>query len=381
MQTDELVVGDRRVLDTTGLEVLVSALLDRSFRVLGPVVRDGAVRLIDIGAVSDLPAGWADEQEAGRYRLHRRDDGRLFGHANGPQSWKQFLLPPRQLLWRATGDSSDIRLEGGTDGAGEGRLGARPLAFFGVRPCDLRAIAVLDRIYRDSAHPDPGYVARRRSLFLVALNCTEPGGTCFCTSMGTGPRADGEFDLAVTEVAPGQLVVTVGSAAGASLLASVPSRPATAEDVAGAERQVDEAAARMGRELPDAASLPALLRRTLEHPRWDQVAERCLSCANCTMVCPTCFCSTVDDVTDVTGEHAERWRRWDSCFTADHSYLHGGSVRSSTRSRYRQWLTHKFGTWWDQFGTSGCVGCGRCITWCPVAIDVTEELQALREEP
>ena len=135
-------------------------------------------------------------------------------------------------------------------------------------------------------------------------------------------------------------------------------------------------AEQMGREL-ETDGLRELLERNREHPRWDEVSERCLTCGNCTMVCPTCFCTSVEDVTDLTGEEAERWREWDSCFSLDFSYVVGGSVRSSSRSRYRQWMTHKLGTWWDQFGSSGCVGCGRCITWCPVGIDVTEELANL----
>jgi Fe-S-cluster-containing hydrogenase component 2 len=116
----------------------------------------------------------------------------------------------------------------------------------------------------------------------------------------------------------------------------------------------------------DTTGIQQLLADNLEHPRWDDVASRCLTCANCTLVCPTCFCHGVEDTTDLTGDHAERWRHWDSCFTLDYSYVHGGTVRSSTRSRYRQWMTHKLGTWFDQYGTSGCVGCGRCTTWCPV---------------
>jgi ferredoxin len=132
----------------------------------------------------------------------------------------------------------------------------------------------------------------------------------------------------------------------------------------------------MGRSL-DTADLPGLLARNLEHPRWEEVAKRCLSCGNCTLVCPTCFCSDVSDVSDVSGT-VERQRRWASCFDLDHSYLHGGPVRLTTASRYRQWLTHKLSTWWDQFDESGCVGCGRCLTWCPVGIDLTEEAAAIR---
>jgi Fe-S-cluster-containing hydrogenase component 2 len=137
----------------------------------------------------------------------------------------------------------------------------------------------------------------------------------------------------------------------------------------------------VGRRLDDPAAVPAGLQAALEHPRWDDVARRCLTCGNCTMVCPTCFCTQVTDTTDLTGDHAERWRRWDSCFTLEYSHVHGGSVRTSTRSRYRQWLTHKLSTWHDQFGTTGCVGCGRCIAWCPVGIDLTEEVRALLAAP
>ena len=135
----------------------------------------------------------------------------------------------------------------------------------------------------------------------------------------------------------------------------------------------------MGRAM-DTTNIKQLLYDNPEHPQWDKVAGRCLSCANCTMACPTCFCSTVEDVSDLTGKHAERWRKWDSCFSLEFSYIHGGHVRQSTKGRYRQWMTHKLASWQDQFGTSGCVGCGRCITWCPVGIDITEEVKAIRAD-
>jgi sulfhydrogenase subunit beta (sulfur reductase) len=134
----------------------------------------------------------------------------------------------------------------------------------------------------------------------------------------------------------------------------------------------------MGRTL-DTEGLKDVLSRNFDSLHWEEIAKRCLSCGNCTMVCPTCFCASVEDSSDLTGQKAERVRKWDSCFSRDFSYIHGGQIRSSVMSRYRQWMTHKLGYWQDQFGSSGCVGCGRCITWCPVGIDITEEARALRK--
>lgn len=360
-------------LDRDGLQALLGALRERGYLVIGPTVREGAIVYDEVTSIGDLPEGWTDEQDGGKYRLQRRDDSALFGYAVGPHSWKQFLLPPRQMLWRATKNAEGFEVE--TNDAEPPRL-----AFLGVRGCELRAIEVQDRVFAGGKHADPSYVARRESAFIIAVNCGKAAGTCFCVSMGTGPKVASGFDLALTELigANGQhFVVEVGSDRGAEVLAAVARGDASTDQREAAEAVVRETASQMGRQL-DTDGIKDLLYRSYDSARWDDVAERCLTCGNCTMVCPTCFCTTVEDVTDLTGEHAERWRRWDSCFTMDFTYIHGGSVRSSTKSRYRQWLTHKLGTWIDQFGTSGCVGCGRCIAWCPVAIDLTEEVAALR---
>jgi sulfhydrogenase subunit beta (sulfur reductase) len=242
---------------------------------------------------------------------------------------------------------------------------------------------VQDRIFAGGPFVDPDYQQRRRNIFILAVHCGHPAGTCFCASMGTGPAAAGGFDLALTELTDGgehRFLVEVGSDEGGAVLSEVSTTAPDDADLAAAAAVIDSARGRMGRRL-DTDGLPRLLQDNPLHPRWDDVAARCLSCANCTMVCPTCFCSTVEDVTDVSADHAERWRRWDSCFTTDFSYIHGGAVRASVKSRYRQWITHKLSTWHDQFGTSGCVGCGRCITWCPVAIDITEEAAFIRNHP
>ncbi len=365
-------VPELRVIPPEALDDLVAALRERGFRVLGPTVRDGAIVYDDLESAADLPVGWTDEQEPGRYRLARRDDEARFGYAVGPHSWKQFLFPAHVRLWRARRGENGLELE-------EEPAPDAPLALLGVRGCELHGIAIQDRVFLGGRFADRDYAARREDAFLVAVDCFEPGGTCFCTSMGTGPRAEGDYDLALTELLDGEhrFLARAGSERGAEVLAQLEGRPAEQADLAAGEQTVTEAAEHMGRSL-DPTDLRGLLSRNLEHPRWDDVAERCLTCGNCTMVCPTCFCSSVEDTTDLAGGEAERHRSWDTCFSVDHAYLHGGSIRPSGRSRYRQWLTHKFGTWHDQFGTSGCVGCGRCITWCPVGIDVTEELAAIR---
>lgn len=364
------------VLGKDGIDALIRTLRSRGMTVVGPTVRDAAIVLDEISGGHELPYGWGVELEAGRYRLRARDDGAVFAHSAGPQSWKTFLHPQREREWSAE------RSEDGSLTITEDEPAPQAYAFLGVRPCDLRAIAVQDRVLSRGALPDSRYKRRRERAFLIAVECTEPGATCFCVSMGAGPAAGPGYDLALTEVLDDdghRFLARAGSPEGAEVLCDLPRRDADAVTRLAAQRVVVQAADRMGRSMPP-TDLRALMRDTLEAERWDDVASRCLSCGNCTMVCPTCFCTTAEDVTDLTGEHAERWHRWESCFDLQFSHLSGGPVRASGRSRYRQWATHKLGTWYDQFDSSGCVGCGRCIVWCPVGIDITEEAHALYGE-
>ncbi|EMP56222.1 4Fe-4S ferredoxin [Marinobacter santoriniensis NKSG1] len=366
--------GVSSVITLDGLQCLLDALARRGYQVVGPRVRDQAIVYDELARVEDLPVGWTDEQDGGHYRLKQRGDHALFGYAVGPHSWKRFLHPPRVGLWQATVVNEDrLHFEPVRDDAPR-------YAFVGVRACELAAIAIQDRVLMDDNHADPHYRSRREQAFLVALNCSEAGGTCFCDSMNTGPDVKTGYDLVLTELLEEEshgFLIQAGSDEGADILSELPGTPATGAHHRAAREVVERTRSNMGRSMPQTA-IPALLMDNLEHPRWDDVAERCLSCANCTMVCPTCFCTTVEDTSDLEGVTAESSRRWDSCFNADFSYIHGGSVRNSTRSRYRQWMTHKLATWVDQFGTSGCVGCGRCITWCPVGIDITEEVRAIQ---
>jgi len=363
------------ILGADQLGTLIAALIRDGYEVIGPTLRDRAIVYNDVKSVEDLPAGWTDEQEPGRYRLKRREDEALFGYSVGPQSFKKYLHPAEIRLWSAERQGGTFRI---LNSSAKPR---RPQAFLGVRACELAALAVQDRVLLEDKYRDPIYDQHRRGAFVIAVQCTQAASTCFCASMGTGPQVLDGFDLVLTELLGNggqRFLVAAGSGRGAEMLTELNAIPATGEDRQQARISVEAAARQQVRSL-DTTDIRELLHKNFEHSRWDNVASRCLACANCTMVCPTCFCTSVEDLTDIAGDHAERWRRWDSCFTQSFSYIHGGSVRSSAKARYRQWMTHKLASWIDQFGTSGCVGCGRCITWCPVGIDITEEVRAIRE--
>jgi len=364
------------VINKDGLDLLIKSLRRAGHDVIGPTAPDGAVVYEPIDSIGDLPVGLEDDQDGGHYRLKAATGGKgakepLFRYVVGPHSWKRYLFPPSQKLW-----SAEKKDGGWTIDAEQGDPAKQ--AFIGVRPCELAAMRIQDRVFSGDHYKDRGYAARRDATLVVAVNCTRAGGTCFCTSMDTGPVASDGYDLALTEISDGKdhrFVVDVGSKRGAKALSKLPQRDATAGDRRAANSRTNAAAKSMGRTMSKNAA--KVLRDNPDHPQWTDVAERCLNCANCTMVCPTCFCSNVVDVTTLDGAGAERWRRWDSCFTVDFSYIHGGPIRRDAASRYRQWITHKLSSWHDQFGSSGCTGCGRCITWCPVGIDITAEARAI----
>jgi len=362
------------IVERDDLQKLLDALSAKGYRIIGPTVRRRAITFDDVAKIDDLPVGWTEEQQGGAYRLKKRNDKALFGFSSTQRSWKNFLFPSSQRLLRSERQNGTFRVVQET-------AEEAPLALFGVRPCDLQAIQIQDKVLLGGALIDTFYKARREKAFVVAVNCGKAGGTCFCVSMGTGPRAANGFDLALTEIVEDPrhyFVVEAGSARGEEILRGIPHREASPEEKQAGEEVSAKAAKQMGRSM-DTTDIKGLFYRNYENPRWAETARRCLTCTNCTMVCPTCFCSNVEDTTDLTGKNAERGRKLDSCFNLDFSYIHGGSIRVSEKSRYRQWITHKLAAWIDQFGVSGCVGCGRCITWCPVGIDLTEEVQAIRE--
>ena len=351
---------------------LLHTLKQLGYQTLGPVLSQGAVQWKKITAPEDLPIGWKDHQEPGEYRLEPDPSSHYFNIVHGPESLKPLTFVPRETLLIL--DRQDH-----TFSAEEIQPDTTPTAVLGVRACDLAGLVIQDQIFLNGTYPDPYYQQRRNSLFLIAVNCTRAHSTCFCASMETGPKARQGFDLSLTE-AEGDFLIEAGSAKGLNVLEHLPCSPASEERIKQDEALLAACAASQTRSLPK-SNLPDVLYEAHDHPRWDQIASRCLSCTNCTMVCPTCFCHGVEETPSLDFQHSQHTRVWDSCFTPDHGYIHGKNFRPATKDRYRMWLTHKLASWIDQFGTSGCVGCGRCLTWCPVGIDLTEEAHILCHLP
>lgn len=361
----------QRILSRTNLDRLMTKLQLGGRTLLGPIEKDGAIVYGAISSSSDLPIGHSDEQAEGYYRIRQRKDEAVFGFAVGPDSWKRYLHPPRRTLWRATRKDGSVKAEPVSEPS--------KYAFFGVRACELAAIKLLDKVLLDGRFVDAGYARARRNTIIVAVNCSAPSGTCFCSSMQSGPVASNGFDLSLTELIDGdghRFLVEIASETGEDLMSKVTTRRVKKADREATQRVVMQATQRMGRTLKT-ERLKESLAENPDHSQWDVIAERCLSCGNCTQVCPSCFCTSVEDHTSLCGEEAERVQTWDSCFTNQFAELSGGQVRETTASRYRQWMTHKLSTWYEQFDTSGCVGCGRCIAWCPVGIDITREAEII----
>lgn len=367
-----------RLLDPDAdLERLVRQLIDDGYRVIAPVERHGSVAYEEIDHADELPVGLTVDQQPGHWRSAHDGTRSRFGWTPGADSWKRWFFPPEQQIL-------SLRRQDGSFAVEAPPSPGRPLALLGARDCEVRALRVLDRVLADPDHPDPRYVDRRAGTFVVAVTCGRPAETCWCTSMGGGPRPSSGFDIAITELLDHgrhRLLAEPGSRHGADLLDAIGAQPATDDDIREADAVATAASGRIADRL-DGQSIADRLAGTELHAQWERIATRCLSCGNCTLVCPTCFCSRVEDRTELApappgGANAHRHQRWASCFELDHSNLVGRPVRATTASRYRQWLTHKLQTWPEQFGTTGCVGCGRCTTWCPAGIDLAVEANTL----
>jgi sulfhydrogenase subunit beta (sulfur reductase) len=364
---------DYSFLPASQLQTLLDELIKSGYQCIGPQVQDNAIVYQTLSKVSQLPKGVTQSQTPGQYTLQVSDQEHFFAWANGPQAIKPYIFSPQETIWQST-----AKVSGGFEYT-EVMPENEKLAFIGVRSCDIAALYIQDKHFLQEQIKDPYYAVRRQNNFIVAVNCTHPADTCFCASTGDGPEADYGYDLALTEI-PNGFLIHAHSPNGNQVLDALNLKEADSQQVKTGTEMIEQAARQQQRSLPS-KNLQATLFANLQHAQWEDIAERCLSCGNCTAVCPTCFCHSQHDEAELDGITSRHVRQWDSCFTPGHSYIHGITIRAATSHRYRQWLTHKLGGWHEQYGRSGCVGCGRCITWCPVGIDMTAEVSAICGEP
>jgi ferredoxin len=363
-----------RIIDTFEFDNLINKLKEKGYITIGPTIQNGAIVYSEINSSTDLPVGFTDIQKPGFYRLEKSDSDSYFNFVVGPQSWKKFLYPAIQKLFTAYYKNNKLEIE-------REEQPKTKYAFIGVRSCEIYSIEIQDRVFFGGEYQNNIYKDLRKNSLIIAVNCSKAEANCFCTSMGSGPEVNSGYDILLTEILNSNehfFTIETGSERGEEIVKELNTKDASESDLNKKNKVIQNTISQIQKFL-DTENLKDILLKNLEGSHWDEVAKRCLACGNCTMVCPTCFCMTVEDYTDLHKTKAERIQKWDSCFTLEHSYIHGGSVRVSIGSRYRQWLTHKLASWHEQFGTSGCVGCGRCITWCPVGIDITEEATKIKK--
>lgn len=348
----------------------MSNLRSAGYTVVGPVLEDGVVCLDEVVKAEDMAAGVVDAQAPGVYKT-RHEGNQTFSAVNGPHSPKRYLHPGEVRLMEL-GPELDRREQEANGHA------SKKYAFLGIRPCDLRAVRTLDGVLMVPGFEDSIYTPLREASILIAVNCARAGENCFCASMGTGPKASEGFDMALTELPGGILVETKTEYV--SLLDGIELRSPMADELQQEKRLMEHVVSEMHKKVA-LNNLTETMIEKLDSPVWSAAAERCLSCGNCTMVCPTCFCYSIKDVSDLNDGSVARVRVWDSCLSKEFTYAAGGNPRRERKARYRQFVMHKFAYWPEQFGVYGCVGCGRCITWCPVGIDITETVNGVLRGP
>ncbi|MCX7914130.1 MAG: 4Fe-4S dicluster domain-containing protein [Thermodesulfovibrionales bacterium] len=350
--------------------------LKGTHKIIGPKVSNNVIVLSEID-FEDLPLGYRDLQSQGSYKLIKSDESTMFGYSVSADSFKRFLNPPNVEILSFKTSKRGLSFKPLT-------YQGKPLAFFGIRSCDREALRLYDKVFLEGLERDFYYNSIRQNLILIALNCINPGDNCFCASISTGPEVKGSFDLLITEL-DDCLLIESGSSFGDRLIKVLPQESVNETHMT-KKKLVLEKCMGMFKKKISFNKLPDLIYKNIENPRWQEIAKRDLECGNCTQVCPTCFCSTTYDsvmlngiskkITEISGR---KIRVWDSCFSRNFARVHGGNFRLSRKARYRHWFAHKLAYSLEQFSLPGCVGCGRCITWCPMGIDLTQELEGFSD--
>ncbi|ABO48689.1 4Fe-4S ferredoxin, iron-sulfur binding domain protein [Desulforamulus reducens MI-1] len=323
-----------------------ASLLDKlanEYRVIAPVEKEGLVQFAAI---------------------QKGEEAKL-DYMNAKKPGKEILFPQSEELYSYTVDAEGVRMQDNVD--------PKATIVFGMRPCDVKSMVLLDNVFKNDQYEDVYYLTRRANTLIVGLGCNEPSATCFCSSMSCGPFAKEGSDIFLTDIGEAYVVEGI-SEKGKELLAKLGLAEASAEAKGQAAKLQEETKADGSVNIE---GLAEKLGGMFEHPYWDSLYEKCLGCGACTYLCPTCHCFDIaDEATDCNGC---RVRNWDACMFPLFT-LHGSghNPRPGGKARWRQRLMHKFNYFVERYNATACVGCGRCIKNCPVNLDIRQVLADVR---
>ncbi len=316
--------------------------LSRTRRVFAPVFREG------VAAFEEIRGG----------------DEISFSDGSTRESVKGLFFPQRERLFSYQGGTIDA--PGFPD---EKRV------VFGVRPCDARGLSLLDRVFDGGDCRDPYYVTRRENTLVVAVGCSRPADTCFCTLTGGGPFSREGADLLLTDVGDNFLAQPVTEEGEAFLRESAGFENGGPDRAASGRERMEHARDAVNAGLRIDPILEAI-RRDFEDPFWETIHEKCIGCGVCTFLCPTCHCFDILDEGDAAGE---RIRIWDACMFPQFTlHASGANPRPTGKERMRQRVMHKFQYFVENHGEAACTGCGRCVRSCPVNLDIRDVLEQIQ---
>ncbi|HHV61590.1 MAG TPA: 4Fe-4S ferredoxin [Firmicutes bacterium] len=356
-----------------GLAGFLNGLIAR-FRVFAPVQEAGTTRFAPVSSAGEV----------------------MMPTTVTSRPLKELFLPPSETLLEFEVETSggmvgEVKVEPAEPGVGD-----MPRVVFGARPCDARSLLLLDKVFDSTDYKDGHYIARRRGTAIISVACSEPAEICFCTSTGGGPFDEAGSDVILEDVGDVYLIKVI-TERGAGLLAglegvvpgfrrlseqaegdALPGQllPLLPEQLLAAERNAKERAEAVIPALVPARGIHEKLKGMFEHECWGELYRKCLGCAACAYLCPTCHCFDIAD--EAVDNKGRRVRCWDACmFPMFTLHASGHNPRPGRKERFRQRVMHKFSYFMENNGDIACVGCGRCIENCPVNMDIRSVLASL----
>jgi sulfhydrogenase subunit beta (sulfur reductase) len=300
------------------------------------------------------------------------------GQDTGFLDWhRNTVIPPKANILPNMEKMFGFHKEGGSYSLESASPQEQKQLIFGIRPCDARAMSIIDKIFQD-AYEDTYYLNRRQNTLLVGMGCVNPYDSCFCTSLGLGPAEATDVDLMLTDIG-GEFLIEEISDKGKELMSGVEGvAEATGDDEVRAAEVKEAACQKVTRKI-DTREIEKRLPPAFENGKfWEKIAAKCVSCGICTFLCPTCYCFDINDEM-VRGDGA-RFRNWDSCSFSLYTQMPMENPREEKWRRVRQKVCHKYLFYPELFDIIACTGCGRCIRLCPVNWDITQTLANLPVE-